>query len=121
MLEIVASYHCMEFLDIIMTQTLENGKKPSFRPTFDPFVQLQAAKFFFFKNLAPLVTGYHGQLSSCTISENNNDRILRKISDGQTDRQIDGQTDESDFMGCCLTNVERPIRIRFNHYNSKKY
>ena len=77
--------------------------------------------FFFFKNLAPLVTGYHGQLSSCTISENNNDRILRKISDGQTDRQIDRQTDESDFMGCCLTNVERPIRIRFNHYNSKKY
>ena len=43
---------------------------------------------FFFKNLAPLVTGYHGQLSSCTISENNNDRILRKISDGQTDRQM---------------------------------
>ena len=31
------------------------------------------------------VTRYHGQLSPCTISENN-DPILRKLSDGQRDR-----------------------------------
>ena len=50
------------------------------------------------------VTRYHGQLSSCTISEKTNDPILRKLSDGRTD----GQTDESDFTGRGPTNVERP-------------
>ena len=57
--------------------------------------KIWAAKFFiflfFFKNLAPSVTRCHGQLSSCTISEKNNDPILRKRSDGRTDRQTDGQ------------------------------
>ena len=43
----------------------------------------------FFKNLAPSVTRYYGQLSSCTISEKTNNPILRKLSDGQTDRQRD--------------------------------
>ena len=33
-----------------------------------------------------------------------NDPILRKLSDGRTD----GQTDKSDFIGRCPTNVERP-------------
>ena len=37
-----------------------------------------------------------------------NDPILRKLSDGRTDRQTGGQTDESDFIGRCPTNVERP-------------
>ena len=59
---------------------------------------------FFFKNLAPSVTRYHGQPSLCSISEKTNDSILRKLSDGRTDRQ----TDESDFIGRCPTNVERP-------------
>ena len=44
--------------------------------------------FFFFKNLALPVTRYHAQLSSCTISEKNNDPILRKLSDGQTDKRM---------------------------------
>ena len=34
--------------------------------------------------------------------------ILRKLSEGQTDGRTDGRTDESDFIGRCLTNVERP-------------
>ena len=41
--------------------------------------------FFFFKNLASSVTRYHGQLSSCTISEKTNGPILRKLSDGRKD------------------------------------
>ena len=64
--------------------------------------QIRATNFFF-KNLAPSVTRCHGLLSSCTISEKTNDPILRKLSDGQTDRQ----TDKSDFIGCCPTNVKR--------------
>ena len=59
--------------------------------------------FFFFKNLAPSVTRYHGQLSSCTISEKTNDPILRKLSDrwadGQTYGETDRQTHKSDFIG----------------------
>ena len=49
---------------------------------------------FFFKNLAPSVTRYYGQLSSCTISEKTNDPILRKLSDERTDRRTD-----DDFIG----------------------
>ena len=51
------------------------------------------ATTYFFKNLASLVTRYHGQLSSCTISEKTNYPILRKFSDGRTDRWEEGQTD----------------------------
>ena len=57
-------------------------------PILAPLAQIQATNFFF-KNLALPVTRYHGQLSSCTISEETNDPILRKVSDGWTDRRID--------------------------------
>ena len=49
----------------------------------------------FFRNLVPSVTRSQVQLSSCTISETNNDPILRKLSDGQSARVF------------CPTNVER--------------
>ena len=39
--------------------------------------------FFFFKNLASSFT--RCQLSSCTISKDTNDPILRKVSDRRTD------------------------------------
>ena len=61
--------------------------------------------YFFLKNLASSVTRIHGQLPSCTISQKTNDPILRKCSDGQTDRQ----TEESDLIEHCLTNVKHPI------------
>ena len=64
--------------------------------------------FFFPKNLAPSLTRNHGQLSSCAISEKTNDPNLRKLSD----RRTDGQTNKSDFIGRCPTNVEhRKIKI----------
>ena len=67
---------------------------------------------FFLKSLAPLVTRYYGQLSSCTISEKTNDPILRKLSDGWTDRwTTDGQMDKSDFIGCCPTLKETKTSI----------
>ena len=40
MLEIVASYHCMQFQDKLMNQTRKYGKKPSFGADF-------GLKFFF--------------------------------------------------------------------------
>ena len=50
-------------------------------------------KIFFLKNLASSVTRYHGQLSSCTISEKTNDPTFRKLSDGWTDEWMDRRTD----------------------------
>ena len=84
-----------------------NGKKISFGPDLGPLDQNSGSQFFF-KNLALSVPRYHGQLSSCRLSEKASDSVLRKLGDGRTDRQ----TDESDFIGRCLTNVERPKSIQ---------
>ena len=62
-------------------------------PSLVHLAQIRAAKIFFFKNLALLVTRYHGQLPSCTIIEKTNDPILRKLSDRRTDGRSEGQTD----------------------------
>ena len=65
--------------------------------------------------MALSVTRYHGHLSSCTISGKTDDQWLGEFSDGQTDGGTDGltnrETDESDFIGSCPTNVERPTII----------
>ena len=85
----------MQFQGKLMIQTQENGEKSYFGPKAR-CAQIWAA-IFFFKNLVLSVTRYHGQLSSCTISEKTNDPILTKFSDGPTerptDRQMDRQTD----------------------------
>ena len=86
MLDIFASYHCMQLQGKLMNQTWENGKKPLvLEPISAHLAQIWPANFFFFffKNLASSVTRYHGKLSSCTITEKNNDPILRKLSDGE--------------------------------------
>ena len=36
-LDIVASYHCMEFQGKLMNQSLENGEKSNFGPDFGSF------------------------------------------------------------------------------------
>ena len=61
-------------------------------PILTQLAQIRPSNFFF-KNLAPSVTRYYGHLSSCTISEKTNDPILRKLSDGRTDRRAERQTD----------------------------
>ena len=52
------------------------------------------------------VTRYHDPVQ---YQKKTNDPILRKLSDGRTEGRTDRQTDESDFIGQCPTNVERPI------------
>ena len=95
-----------------MFQTQENGKKLK-KPAGSKFEPPN-----FSKNVAPSLTRYHGQPSSCTISEKTNDSILRKFSDGwtdrQTDRQREKQTDKSDFIGRSLSNVEHPTTKPLN-------
>ena len=97
-----------------MAKTLISGPILALWPKFGP-------PKIFLKNLARSVTGYHGQLSLCTISEKTNDPIMKKVSDGRTDRQTDGQTnkkmDESDFIRRCPTNIEHPISNLQNHNN----
>ena len=66
MLDIVASYHCMQFQGKRMTQTQDNVKKPHFRSELG-LLGLSSGCHFFFLNLASSVTRDHGQLSSRTI------------------------------------------------------
>ena len=75
MLDIIASYHCMQF----QRKTNESKMEKNLA------LGLILVHLFFFKNLAPSVTRYYSQLSSCTISEKNNDPVLTKFSDGQKD------------------------------------
>ena len=101
MLEIFASYHCMIFQGKLMTQT-----------HFVPDLGLLGPnscwkKNFFFKNLFWSVTRYHGQLSSCQISKK---KLWSNLEKTMSDRWMDRRIDENDFIGCCLANVEWPIK-----------
>ena len=63
---------------------------------------------FFQKILASSVTRYYSQLSSCIISENIMIQSWENVvTDRGRDGRADGQADESDFIGRCLTKVER--------------
>ena len=80
----VLSDHHVQFSGKLINQTSENREKLNFGPDFDSLGP----------NMPPLPK-YHGQLSSCTMSEKANDPILKRLSDGQTDEK----TDESIFIG----------------------
>ena len=88
MLDIVASCNCMQFQEKRMQFKLNKMVKNLILGLIQArWAKIQTANFFL-KNLASSVTRYHGQLSSCTISEKTNDPILRKLSarpkDGRT-------------------------------------
>ena len=73
------------------TNKLEKiAKKLVLGPILADLAQIHASRLFFL-NLGPSVARYPGELSLCTISEKANDPILRKLSDGQTDRRTDGR------------------------------
>ena len=65
-------------------------KKRNFGPDLGLLGQNSGHQNFFFKNL-PSCVRYHGHLSSCIISEKTNNPILRKPSDGRTERKTDRQ------------------------------
>ena len=52
-----------------MIQAQENGEKTYFGHDLSSWDQSSRRQYFFSKYLASLVTRFHGQLSSCTISE----------------------------------------------------
>ena len=71
----------MQFQGKLVNQPRKNNKKPSFVSILAHWAQIWANNFFF-KNLAPSITRYYGQLLSCIVSEGTNGPILRKLSDG---------------------------------------
>ena len=73
-----------------MKQTWENGKKPSFGPNFG---------LLFGPNF--IMGSYHDAPYQKKLMIQLWENL---VTDGRTDRQ----TDESDFIGRCPTNVERP-------------
>ena len=72
-----------------MIKTQENDEKPDFGPELGPLGPNSGSQFFF---PTSSVTRYHGQVSSCTISEQTSNPILRKFCDGRTDGQTDRRT-----------------------------
>ena len=97
MLNIVASYHCMQFQGKLIIYTQKNGKKPNFGPDLRPLGPYSDCKNFFFPKI----------WISQSLDIQSNDPLLKIFSDGRTD----GQTDENDFIGRCPSNVERPIYL----------
>ena len=88
MLNIVASYHCRQFEGKLMIQTREKGENLILDLIQALWAHIWAAKIFFQK------TGFviHQISWSAIIMHNikkTNDQILRKLSDGRTDRQTD--------------------------------
>ena len=83
-------------------------RKTSFWTWFRPVRPKFGLRNIFFKNRASSITRYHGQLSSCTISEKINYSILKKVS---VDTQTDRITDVSDVIGRFPTIIERPTLI----------
>ena len=99
MLDIVASYHCMQFQGKHMIQTQGNDQKTHFGPDLGPLGPNSGHQFFF-QNLASSVARYYSQQYQKKLMIQSRENL---VTDGRTD----GQTDESDFIGRCPTNVER--------------
>ena len=70
------------------------------RPKFGP-------PFFFFKNLGASVTRYMVSYNHVQYQKKLKIQSWEILA---IDWQTDGQTEESDFIGRCPTNMERPTR-----------
>ena len=88
MLQIVASYHCMQFQGKLMIQTQGNDEKPHFGPDLGSLGLNSGRDYFFFTkiwlrwSLDIMISYHHVQYQKET-----DDPILRKLSDGRTDGQ----------------------------------
>ena len=90
-LDIVASYHYMQFQRRIINQTWENAKKPSFGPNFGPFGPNLGHQIFFSKiwqSLDIMVSYHHAQYQKklMILSWEN------LVTEGRTDRRTDRRT-----------------------------
>ena len=112
MLEIVASYHCMQFQRKLMNQTWENSKKPSFGPDFGPICPNLGYQIFIQKSgcqsLDIIVSYHHVKYQKKLMIQSWENLVTDGWTDGQIDRHTDRQTDQSDFIERYPTSIERP-------------
>ena len=92
MLGIVASYHCKQSQGKHMIQTQENGEKPYFGSDLGPLrphlgCQNIFSEIWLHQSLDTMVSYHHVKYQKKT-----NDPILKKFSDGRTDRQTNRRT-----------------------------
>ena len=99
MIDIVAS--CMQFQRKLMNQTWEKSLVLGLI-----LAQIWVTNFFFFpqkiwpRQLLDIMVSYHHVQYKKKKQWSNVEKTWR----------TDGQTDESDFRGCCPTNAEHPIK-----------
>ena len=119
MLDMVASYHCMQFHGKLLNKTWENGTKPSFGPDFGPSDPNSGRKKIFFSKIwlrqsLDIIVSYHHVQYQKKLTIKSWENL---VTDGQTD----GQTEEADFIGHSPTNVKPPIgKVSRQKMTSKK-
>ena len=96
MLNIVANYHCMQVEGKCIIQNSRKWCKTLFLAWFVA-IGLKFGRLYIFSKI------WHYQ----SLDTMDNDPILRKFGDGRTD----GETNESDFIGQCPTDAERPTYL----------
>ena len=105
MLDIVTSYHHMQFQRKLMIKRKKMAKNLILGLIPNSGRQFFFSKIWLFESLDILV-GYHHEQYQEKLMIHYWENL---VTDGRTDRQRDRQTEESDFTGRCPTNVERPI------------
>ena len=100
-LDIVASYHCMQFQGKLTNQTWENGKKPSFWPDFGPFDPNFGCQIFFFFFFFFFSEIWLGQSLDIMFSYHHVQYQKKLTLQSWENFVMDVQTYESDFIGCC--------------------
>ena len=109
MLDIVSSYHCMQFQWKIMIQTSNsrNWQKTLFwvwfrlvGPKFGPPAKFVFTKIWLHQSVDIMISYHHVQYQKKIMIPS----WENIATDGRTGRQ----TDEISFIGCYPTNVERP-------------
>ena len=109
-------YHPMQFKGKIINQTCYLPPSPPLPPPlfFSGVLLLldvrHCRKLCLYANPSSSVTRYYGQVSSCKISEQTNDPILTKFSDGRMD--------ESNFIRLS-SSVQQKFSRTLNLYFSK--
>ena len=111
---IVASNHCTAFQGKLMNQNWENDQKLVSGLIFAHLAPIQATillKHIWLCQLLDIMVSYHHveYQKKLMISSWENLVTDRRMDRGSVrDRWTHRQTDQSDFIGCCLTNIKRP-------------
>ena len=100
MLDIVASYHCIQLQGKLMIQTQENGTKTHFGCDLGPLGPNLGCPF------SPSKIWHHQSLDIMVSYQQLIQSWENLVMDGQMDRETDRPM--RDYMGLCLTNIEHP-------------